>query len=119
MKETKKNEDAAVFRNELVRILSGDRRILGVCYLQQCPIGRGTIRALRRNKGEVRISSYAKNNCYFPSRKRCSAFIESFRKKPEHCQERLMHIIRTAAEESTIEESVRTLRKIGNELIRM
>ena len=30
-----------------------------------------------------------------------------------------MHIIRTAAEESTIEESVRTLRKIGNELIRM
>ena len=30
MKETIKNEDAAVFRNELVRILSGDRRILGV-----------------------------------------------------------------------------------------
>lgn len=30
MKETIKNEDAAVFRKELVRILSGDRRILGV-----------------------------------------------------------------------------------------
>ena len=62
---------------------------------------------------------YAKNNCYFPSRKRCSAFIERFQKKPERCLERLMHIIRTASDENSIDESVKTLREIGNELLRL
>lgn len=59
---------------------------------------------------------YAKNNCYFPSRKRTQKAIEGFAKKPDNCYERLRRVVKLGADEETIEESVQELRKLGNEL---
>lgn len=59
---------------------------------------------------------YAKNNCYFPSRKRTQKAIADFDKKPDNCYERLMRVVELGASEKTIEASVEELRKLGNEL---
>ena len=59
---------------------------------------------------------YAKNDCYFPSRKRTEKAIAEFKKKPADCYERLLKIVQLASKEETIEASVTELRKLGNEL---
>ena len=58
----------------------------------------------------------AKNDCYFPSRKRTEKAIAGFKKKPADCYGCLLKIVQLAAKEQTIEESVAELRKLGNEL---
>ena len=51
----------------------------------------------------------AKNDCYFPSRKRTEKAIAG-------CYGRLLKIGQLAAKEQTIEESVAELRNLGNEI---
>ena len=53
-----------------------------------------------------------KNDCYFPSRKRTEKAIAG-------CYGRLLKIVKLAAKEQTIEESVAELRNLGNELKRI
>lgn len=62
---------------------------------------------------------YAKNDCYFPSRKRTEKAIAEFKKKPADCYERLLKIVELASKEETIEASVAELRKLGKELKEM
>lgn len=59
---------------------------------------------------------YAKNNCYFPSRKRTEEAIASFRIKPENCFERLLRIIELGSKAETVSQSVSELRRIAEEL---
>lgn len=59
---------------------------------------------------------YAKNNCYFPSRKRTEAAIASFSSKPENCLTRLMRIVELGAKSDTIDQSIAELRAIAAEL---
>ena len=59
---------------------------------------------------------YAKNLCYFPSRKRTQNAISEFNKKPDRCYERLMQIVELGVKESTIDQSIEELRKICEEL---
>ncbi len=59
---------------------------------------------------------YALNHAYFPSRKRTLTHIERFEKKPPHCRERLLQIIREASQEETIPQSVQELTRLTNEI---
>jgi len=59
---------------------------------------------------------YAKNNCYFPSRKRTEAAIASFQKKPTDCYRRLLKVVELGAREETIDESIMELRCLAEEL---
>lgn len=59
---------------------------------------------------------YAKNNCYFPSRKRTEAALASFDKKPDQCYQRLLNIVKLAGDETTIDASIKELRAISEEL---
>lgn len=67
-------------------------------------------------QGYLEEALYAKNDSYFPSRKRTKKAIAGFKKKSADCYERLLKIVQLAAKEQTIEESVAELRKLGNEL---
>ncbi len=62
---------------------------------------------------------FAKNDCYFPSRKRTREAIASFSVKPDRCYERLLRIIELGAGEETIPRSVTELRAIAEELMDM
>lgn len=59
---------------------------------------------------------YAKNNRYFPSRKRTEDAIMSFRIKPKDCAERLLRIVELGSRAETIDESIAELRAIAQEL---
>lgn len=67
-------------------------------------------------QGYLEEALYAKNDSYFPSRKRTEKAIAGFKKKTADCYERLLKIVRLAAKEQTLEESVAELRKLGNEI---
>lgn len=67
-------------------------------------------------QGYLEEALYAKNDSYFPSRKRTEKAIAGCKKKPAGCYGRLLKIVQRAAKEETIEESVAELRKLGNEL---
>ena len=62
---------------------------------------------------------FAKNDCYFPSRKRTEEVIASFRIKPENCFARLLRIVELGAKGDTIDRSVAELRAIAEELKRL
>lgn len=59
---------------------------------------------------------YAKNNCYFPSRKRTEAAIQGFDRKPEKCYERLLKVVMLGSQENTIEDSIQEIRALAKEL---
>ena len=59
---------------------------------------------------------YAKNDCYFPSRKRTEEAILRFTKKPVNCYQRLMDVVRLGSDEDTSEASVHELRALAQEL---
>ena len=59
---------------------------------------------------------YAKNRRYFPSRKRTENAIAGFEKKPDQCYARLLKVVRLGCNESTIDESLDELRRLGREL---
>lgn len=59
---------------------------------------------------------YAKNNCYFPSRKRAEEAIASFKLKPAACFERLLRIVELGSRAAAIDQSVAELRKLAEEL---
>lgn len=59
---------------------------------------------------------YAKNTCYFPSRKRTESAICGFEKKPENCFERLLQVIRLSSSEDTIDQAVAEIRALAKEL---
>lgn len=61
---------------------------------------------------------FALNETYFPSRKRSLQYIERFEKKPNHCSERLLSIIKNGAEAGKIELSYETFRKLCEDLKR-
>jgi len=48
---------------------------------------------------------FALNQCYFPSRKRITQFIEKFKLKPINCSERLLEVIKTGSEPRTLSQS--------------
>lgn len=60
---------------------------------------------------------YALNRTYFPSRKRSEQYIASFQIKPTDCYQRLRKVIRLAADEDTIEESVSEWFRLAEELM--
>lgn len=62
---------------------------------------------------------YAKNDAYFPSRKRAEKAIEAFKVKPDRCLERLYGIIRLASYDDSIEESISELRSLAEDLKRI
>lgn len=62
---------------------------------------------------------FAVNHTYFPSRKRTKEYIESFLIKPDFFYEKLMDIIEKSISSATIEESVKGLRNITMELLRI
>lgn len=62
---------------------------------------------------------FAVNRCYFPSRKRTEKAMEAFQIKPNNCYERLLRIVANAAKSDTIEESVKELRSVTEELIEL
>lgn len=59
---------------------------------------------------------FAVNLCYFPSRKRTGAAIDSFRYKPDHCFSRLLAMVSDGAKEETIETAVEELRRMTFEI---
>lgn len=62
---------------------------------------------------------YAKNDCYFPSRKRNESAVDSFAKKPADCSRRLHNLIRLAAYEDTIDAAVSEIRSLARELMEL
>jgi len=60
---------------------------------------------------------FAVNHCYFPSRKRTVASIETFQKKPVDCCARLYDMIALGASEETVPASVAALRKMTEEVL--
>jgi hypothetical protein len=59
---------------------------------------------------------YAKNNSYFPSRKRTEEAIRGFELKPNDCYKRLLDIVRLGSSENTIKDSIKELRSLAKEL---
>lgn len=59
---------------------------------------------------------YAKNDCYFPSRKRTEDAILRFEKKPVDCYKRLIDVVRLGSDEDTIDASILELRALAQEL---
>ena len=59
---------------------------------------------------------YAKNRRYFPSRKRTESAIAAFELKPQNCYERLLKIVNLGSNENTIDDSIKELRKLCEEL---
>lgn len=59
---------------------------------------------------------FAKNNCYFPSRKRTESAIREFEKKPENCYERLLRVVSLGSREESIKEAVEKIRALTEEL---
>lgn len=59
---------------------------------------------------------YAVNNCYFPSRKRTQEALDTFQLKPQDYYSRLLSIIVNASKMETIEDSVRELRLLTEEI---
>ena len=120
------------FKNRLVELLSSDERILGIGQKGDvnAPLvpGKSDIDMFVLCTGvpskteQEEMQGYleevldAKNDCYFPSRKRTEKAIAGFKKKPAGCYGRLLKIVQLAAKEQTIEESVAELRNLGNEL---
>jgi hypothetical protein len=62
---------------------------------------------------------FAVNSVYFPSRKRTQEQIEKLQFKPQNCHDRLEQIIKNAAKTDTIDDSVRELRAMTNEIKRI
>lgn len=60
---------------------------------------------------------FARNNCYFPSRKRTEEAIAAFRIKPANCYARLMQIVELGARADTIDQSIAALRSIAEDLM--
>lgn len=59
---------------------------------------------------------YTLNKTYFPSRKRVQKYMNSFTKLPENCYERFQHVIENSVHEETIEESVKELQNLRDEI---
>ena len=59
---------------------------------------------------------YAKNDCWFPSRKRTGEAIRGFAGKPTDCCERLLRVVRLGSSADTIEASIREMRAPAREL---
>lgn len=59
---------------------------------------------------------FARNHCYFPSRKRTEEAITSFRVKPKNCFARLLRIVELGSKAETMDQSIAELRKIADEL---
>lgn len=59
---------------------------------------------------------FAKNDCYFPSRKRTEEAIAAFPVKPRDCYARLVRIVALGAAPDTIDQSIEELRAIAREL---
>lgn len=59
---------------------------------------------------------YAKNRCYFPSRKRTREAIERFEKKPVNCYARLMNVLALGCRDHTVPQAVAEIRALANEL---
>lgn len=60
---------------------------------------------------------YARNNCYFPSRKRAEAALDAFAIQPPRCKERLLSLLRHSVQQETIDQSVAELRALVRELL--
>lgn len=60
---------------------------------------------------------FAKNNTYFPSRKRTEQAIDAFACKPVNCFQRLLRIVELGARAETIDQSIAELRAIASELM--
>lgn len=59
---------------------------------------------------------YAVNLCYFPSRKRTAAAIESFDHKPADCCDRLLRLVQYGSREDTMQDAMDELRCLSAEV---
>lgn len=59
---------------------------------------------------------YAVNSCYFPSRKRTLATLDSFAHKPEDCGARLLRLVRDGSDPNTLGQAMDELRRLTGEV---
>ena len=107
--------DANDFKNRLVEFLSADERILGIGQtgdvnaplvpgksdIDMFVLCSGVSSKTEREEMQSYLEEaiYAKNDSYFPSRKRTEKAIAGFKKKPAGCYGRLLKIVQLAAKE--------------------